>query len=135
MTRHYFNPDDVDFFRSTRGMVSQLSQERSLPLAISHANREESRNCPIGRHGNRPSPPQESDLEATGTQPRRRIAVAVSHPHFYLSFLPVPSGISFVLFYSMFTKLIIIHIPVRSMSKKKDQMQRRSGNRWRMPKL
>ncbi|KAI9719258.1 MAG: hypothetical protein M1812_003588 [Candelaria pacifica] len=77
MTRRYFsNPNDVDFFRSSRGMISQLSQERSLPLAISHANREESRNCPIGRHGNRPSPPQEADLEATGTQPRRRIAVA-----------------------------------------------------------
>ncbi|KAI9788234.1 MAG: hypothetical protein M1835_002386 [Candelina submexicana] len=80
MTRRYFsNPVDVDFFRrSSRGMVSHLSQERSLPLAISHANREESRNCPIGRHGNRPSPPQEADLEATGTQPRRRIAVAVN---------------------------------------------------------
>ena len=56
-----------------------------MPLAISHGTRDEARSYPLGRRGSRGSPGPDCEGDKNGSQPRRRIAVAVSVLHQELS--------------------------------------------------
>ncbi len=70
MTRPYYgNMTEVDYYRRS---------SRSIPLAISHSTRDEARSYPLGRRGSGGSPAPDPESDRNGSQPRRRIAVAVS---------------------------------------------------------
>lgn len=70
MTRPFYgNMTEVDYYRRS---------SRSMPLAISHAPRDETRSYPLGRRGSRGSPVPDGEADKTAGQTRRRIAVAVS---------------------------------------------------------
>lgn len=70
MTRPFYgNLGEMDYYRRS---------SRSMPLAISHNTRDEARSYPLGRHDSRGSPGPDCEGDKNGSQPRRRIAVAVS---------------------------------------------------------
>ena len=57
-----------------------------MPLASSHSSRDDGRSYPMGRRGSGGSPVPDAEAEKNGSQPRRRIAVAVSMMrHLHLS--------------------------------------------------
>ena len=68
----YGNLGEIDYFRRS---------SRSMPLAISHGARDEARSYPFGPRGSGGSSGPDCEGDKNGSQPRRRIAVAVSNLH------------------------------------------------------
>lgn len=111
MTRPYYdNGPEGEYWRRSN---------RPMPLAVSHGPRDEARPYSLLRRGSRGSPIPESEPDKSGSQPRRRIAVAVSVLH------PRCSNI----------QLSRLVYSVWKMPKEKDKVQWRSRGWYRMQQL
>lgn len=70
--------DDVDYYRTSRGLAAQRSHERSVPVTSTSPPRPNVRtSCPVVRPQASTSPPEEDLQDLARGHPRRRVGMAV----------------------------------------------------------
>ena len=92
--------DDLDYYRSSRGLITQRSHERCVAMSTTSPVRSSVRtSCPVGRPQTGNSPLEDEGQEVARGHPRRRVGVAVGDPWpgFHQSCCPSFLSPSFVL--------------------------------------
>ena len=79
---HYgVGSDDLDYYRSSRGLITQRSHERCVAMSTTSPVRSSVRtSCPVVRPQTGNSPLEDEGQEVARGHPRRRVGVAVGDP-------------------------------------------------------